>query len=172
MQVDGYLDAQNIYDLSISGGCYARASSEFASVDAQAVRDAVAQAAPGGTVKVAGYCPGTVTEFGEVQTARISKPLTLAGGYAPGSWTTPLPLTQPTTLDAMNSGRVITATGGLTLTGLTVQHGASAANSGGGLFIQGSLVLSGTTFYSNTAGFAGGGGVRERLRRHHELDFQ
>jgi predicted outer membrane repeat protein len=156
VMVDGFLLAQNVYDLSVSGGCYAHAVSDFASVDSQAVRDAVAEAAPGSTVKVAGYCPGTANEGGALQTVRISKTLTLAGGYAPGAWSTAHPLTQPTTLDAMNGGRVISATGPLTLTGLTIQHG-NISGVGGGLYVEGDLVVSGTTFYSNTASFAGGG---------------
>ena len=155
LQVLGFDASMNSYDLSVSGGCYAQATSTFGSTDAQAVRDAVAQASPGSTVKVAGYCPGAVAEAGTIQTVQFSKTLTLAGGYAPANWTAAHPITQPTTLDAMNGGRVISATGNLTITGLTVQKGSAQA--GGGLFMKGRLVLSGTTLYSNTAEYSGGG---------------
>lgn len=79
----------------------------FSSATASAVRDAAAAASSGATVKIAGYCAGTDAQLGASQVAVITQPLTLAGGYATTDWTTAYPITQPTTLDALAGGRVL-----------------------------------------------------------------
>ncbi|MEP7358897.1 MAG: hypothetical protein ABI847_16730, partial [Anaerolineales bacterium] len=151
----GFGGSQNTYDLSMTGGCYAQAVSDFASADASAVRLAVAEASPSTTVKLAGYCPGTAFEDNGNQMLQIDKFLVLAGGYSPSNWTTADLVGQPTTLDAMNGGRVISATGKLDLMGFTVQHGFG--DFGGGLSLQGTTVMTSMMFYRNTVDYSGGG---------------
>ncbi|HRA53870.1 MAG TPA: hypothetical protein PLQ83_09450, partial [Thermoflexales bacterium] len=95
-----------------TNGCFTEytgdASTDFSSPDAQALRDAVAAVAPGGTVKIAGTCAGAIDEGGSTQVARVAmKSLSLVGGYTPTNWSTSYPLTQPTTLDALGAGRVL-----------------------------------------------------------------
>jgi predicted outer membrane repeat protein len=108
---------------------------DFASVDASAVRLAVAAVAPNGTVKIAGYCSGVATQGGTTQTALITRTITLAGGYTTTDWTTYNPAGNPTTLDALLGGRVISAPVAATLRGFTVTGGynssATALNGGG-----------------------------------------
>ena len=89
----------------------------YSNTDAKPVRDALAAASAGNTVKVAGYCAGAVSQSGTTQVALITKTLTLAGGYTNtlGGWDTAYPITQPTTLDAQGGGRVIYATAAATL---------------------------------------------------------
>ena len=53
---------------------------------------------------------------GVTQTVYLSKSLTLQGGYTTINWTTPYPITQPTTLDARGRGRVIYVLEGITTT--------------------------------------------------------
>jgi hypothetical protein len=75
----------------------------YSGTTAQAVREAVAAALPGGVVKIAGYCAGV--NAGQV--VALTQTLTLAGGYTLTNWATAYPLTQPTTLDAEGAGQVI-----------------------------------------------------------------
>ena len=82
-------------------------ATDFSSVDAQALRDALAAVVPGGTVKVAGTCAGAILEGGTTQVALVTTTLTLIGGYTPTDWVNSYPLTQPTTLDAVGAGRVL-----------------------------------------------------------------
>ncbi|MFN8456015.1 MAG: choice-of-anchor D domain-containing protein [Anaerolineae bacterium] len=79
---------ENPYDFAIQGAqalCFTEYtgdnSADFASADAQAVRDAIAAAPSGGAVKIAGYCAGVVNEGSTTQVALITKNLTVAGGY-------------------------------------------------------------------------------------------
>lgn len=133
----------------------------YSSTTSQAVRDAVNAAASGSMVKLAGYCPGVATQSGTVQTVLITKTLTLAGGYTTTDWTQAYPLTQPTTLDALNMGRVVYATAQTTLQGFTLTQGyINAANiSGGGVYADAPITLTHMVLYSNTAlGTANNGG--------------
>jgi uncharacterized repeat protein (TIGR01451 family) len=76
-----------------------------------------ASPSPTDVVKVAGYCVGVNTSQDAqqpvtlTQHVHISKSLILRGGYTPTNWTTPYPLTQPTTLDALGRGRVLFISG-------------------------------------------------------------
>lgn len=58
-------------------------ATDFSSPDASALRNALAAVAPGGTVKVAGTCAGVILDGGTTQVARVTKAITLIGGYAP-----------------------------------------------------------------------------------------
>lgn len=48
------------------------------------------------------------------QVVYVSKTITIRGGYTITNWTTPYPITQPTTVDAQGQGRVICVTGDIT----------------------------------------------------------
>lgn len=142
---------------------------DFASDDATAVRQAIAAASPGGTVKVAGTCAGAVTEGGSTQVAVINKNLTLAGGYTTTAWHSYNPTANVTVLDAQSGGRVIstTSTAAATLQGFTLRNGwvntGSSHGFGGGVFAQGPLTLIDMVVRDNlitgTAGSQYGGGV-------------
>ena len=126
---------------------------DFSSVDAQALRDALAAVAANGTVKIAGYCSGVASQGGTIQTALITKTSTLAGGYTTTDWTSYNPLGNPTTLDALQGGRVIVASVDATLRGFTVTGGYinSALNAlGGGINTSGALTLSDMIVSGNT----------------------
>jgi predicted outer membrane repeat protein len=131
----------------------------FSSTDAQALRDAVAAAGPGDTVKIAGTCTGT--QGGQV--VLINKNLTLRGGYDGLDWTTPDPDAYPTTLDAAQSGRVIERSSATIVTlenlritgGQTGSNGAAIAGNFGALTIRNSHVFSNTT-----TNFANGSALR------------
>jgi uncharacterized repeat protein (TIGR01451 family) len=137
-------------------------STVFSSTDSQAVRDAVATALTGGTVKIAGTCAGTVLDGGTTQLVRITKSLTLAGGYTNTNWITPSSA-QTTTLDAAHSGRVIQSTAALTVQDLTIQNGQTTANgaagNGAGINASQALTLSRVNLYNNaTTGVSASGG--------------
>jgi len=144
--------------------CYAAldGSTIYSSTGATALRQAIAAAPVDGTVKIAGQCLDTVESLGSAQVALITKPLTLAGGYAPGAWSVAAPLVQPTVLDAMGSGRVISANVPVTLSGVILQNGwiTGSTNSdlGGGAYFGARAVLIQSTVYSNSAN-AGGAGL-------------
>jgi len=146
-----------------TNGCFTEytgdASTDFSSPDAQALRDAVAAVAPGGTVKIAGTCAGAIDEGGSTQVARVAmKSLSLVGGYTPTNWSTSYPLTQPTTLDALGAGRVLYfAASDSDVTALIAQHGVEASGDGGAIFAGGTLALTDVTVISNTARRNGGG---------------
>ncbi len=126
----------------------------YQSDDASALQAAVAAASAGGVVKVAGRCAGAG------QILAVPRALTLAGGYTTTNWLTAYPNTQPTTLDAQGSGRVVNATAALTLTDLTVQNG-NRSGYGGGVNASAAapLVLNNVNVFSNTSGTSNGGGV-------------
>ncbi len=151
-------------------GCFAThddGSTVFSSEDAQAVRDALAAVSSGGTVKVAGYCAGVQTQQGSTQVALITKTLTVAGGYTTSNWSTYNPTANPTTLDALNGGRVISTTNvDVTLMGFKATNGTiSTTNNenGGGIYAANALSLLDMTIDHNiitgTSGIQYGGGV-------------
>lgn len=163
--------------------CFATldASTVYSSTDAQALRDAVAAAAPGNVVRVAGFCAGV----SGAQVVLITQPLTLRGGYTVSNWITSDVSLHPTTLDAQGAGRVVSATQPITLENLIIQNGrwsnsfepgggvsaqaeavisntlirwSEATNgSGGGLYVGGSATVINSWFVSNTARYRGGG---------------
>ena len=126
----------------------------YSSTFAEAVREALAAANPGATVKVAGYCAGVANQGGGTQVARITQTLTLAGGFTLTNWTTAYPITQPAKLDAESSGRGIYVDAPATLLGLVVANGSIGAGSGGGIYATQAVTLSGMSVVSSSA--AGG----------------
>lgn len=104
------------------------------------------------------------------QVVYVSKTVTIRGGYTTTNWTTPYPLTQPTTLDAQKQGRAIAIAGtisptieGLRLTGgdATGLGGSnweySITGGGGAVYIISATgTLSNNLIFDNTA-YDGGG---------------
>lgn len=147
-----------------SGGtCYATpddGTTVFSGPTAQAVRDAVAAASAGGTVKIAGTCAGVAPSDGTTQTVRLNQALTLSGGYTPTDWMNADPQANPTVLDAEQAGRVIYANAPLTLTGLTLQNGLVDDHGAGAYFNYVPGVVLYSRFISNTTtSFGYGGGA-------------
>ncbi|MFN8440562.1 MAG: LamG-like jellyroll fold domain-containing protein, partial [Caldilineaceae bacterium] len=144
-------------DTSIVDRCYATRDgvTVYHSVGGKALRDAIAAAAPGETVKVAGTCSEPISTGGLSQLAVISKPLTLAGGYTVTNWLTSYPISQPTTLDALGLGRVISASAPITLSDLALRNGA-ANGDGAAIWSGADLVLTRTTLNNHVAGGDGG----------------
>ena len=133
-------------------------ATDFASADAQAVRDAVAAASPGGVVKIAGYCAGVAVQGGFTQTVYISKTLTLAGGYTNTNWTTSDPAANVTTLDAAQGGRVLYITGAIRVAVQDLRLTGGSAGDGGGVYNSAATTtISNTVIVSNTA--TNGGGI-------------
>ncbi len=109
-----------------------------------------------------------ITTTGVVtQVVYLSKTVTIQGGYTSTNWTTPYPLTQPTTLDAQGRGRVVYITGQIspTLEGLRITGGNAdqLGQEGGGVYvIHAALAISNCTIVSNTYGSSWswyGGGI-------------
>jgi parallel beta-helix repeat protein len=153
------------------------------------IQEAVDAASPGDVILVAsgiytgvqgrpapgGYpnppASGTIT-----QVVYISKTATIQGGYTTTNWTTPYPITQPTTLDAQGQGRGLLVAGDPStssgqaispiIEGLHIM-GGDAAGLGGGLWgqddgggvyvITATATISSNWVFSNTADRCGGG---------------
>ena len=136
--------------------CFARNDSAtgttFSSADANAVRLGAAAAVPHDVLRLAGTCNGVTFSGGTSQTVVITRPLILVGGFSNSDWFNSYPITQPTTLDAQDLGRVISASADITLAELTVQHGTANGAAGGGIWAGGNLTLIGDArLISNTA---------------------
>jgi len=141
--------AGSVITVCLGGGC-----------DYSSVQDAVDGAVGGDIIKVAqGAYTGVQQRAGITQVVYISKSLTIQGGYTTTNWTTPYPLTQPTTLDAQGQGRVLVVTGAVApiLEGLRIT-GGDATGLGGGLGIAssgangaggGAFVVTATVTFSN-----------------------
>jgi hypothetical protein len=112
------------------------------------VQQAVNVATDGDEIRVAtGVYTGVQARDGVTQVVYINKTVILRGGYTTTNWTTPYPLTQPTTLDAGGLGRVVYITGDIspTLDGFIIAHGnatglrancySDADGCGGGIFV-------------------------------------
>jgi hypothetical protein len=71
-----------------------------------------------GTYTGVNVCPRNdfITIGVVTQVVYISKTVTTRGGYTTTNWTTPYPITQPTTLDAQGQGRVLYITGDISPT--------------------------------------------------------
>jgi uncharacterized repeat protein (TIGR01451 family) len=125
------------------------------------VQSAVDAATDGDTIKIAGTCTGVQVRGGGAQTVYISKTLSVSGGYTLTNWTTSYPITQPTTLDALNSGRVIViASANGNVSNLTIQNGHlfDGISNGSGLEVTGALTLTNVNVLSNTVAGGGVGG--------------
>jgi hypothetical protein len=128
------------------GGTSSCTSSSF---PCRTVQQAVNAAVDGDEIRVAtGVYTGVQAHDGVTQVVYINKTVILRGGYTTTNWTTPYPLTQPTTLDAGGQGRVVYITGDIspTLDGFIIAHGNAtglranclpndAEGCGGGIFV-------------------------------------
>jgi hypothetical protein len=109
------------------------------------------------------------------QVVYISKTLTIQGGYTTTNWTTPHPITQPTTLDAQEQGRVIFIGGDIspTVEGLHITNGDAdwlgggdkyGGSGGGGIYATGATVaISANHIFSNTSHAGGGVCLRDSI---------
>jgi hypothetical protein len=119
------------------------------SLPCRTVQQAVNVATDGDEIRVAtGVYTGVQAHNGVTQVVYINTTVILRGGYTTTNWTTPYPLTQPTTLDAGGLGRVVYITGDIspTLDGFIIAHGnatglrancpdSDADGCGGGIFV-------------------------------------
>ncbi|MBN2391610.1 MAG: BMP family ABC transporter substrate-binding protein, partial [Anaerolineae bacterium] len=119
--------------------CYVRVSS-LPGITYNDLQTAVDAAQSGDTLKVAGTCIAVhsrprhdLTMTGVVtQVAYIDKALTLQGGYTTTNWLNPNPTANPTTLDALEQGRVAYVTGdvNVTLDGFRITGGDASGQGG------------------------------------------
>jgi hypothetical protein len=140
------------------------------------IQGAVDAAAPGDVIKVAAgtYTDSHVRPRRDITTTGlvtqivyISKTVTIQGGYTTTNWSTPFPLTEPTTLDAGGQGRVLYITGAIspTLQGLRIRGGDAAGlgggpagDWGGGVYVMSATVtMSDCEIFDNIARTGGGG---------------
>jgi hypothetical protein len=140
----------------------------FSSFNGSAVQQAVDDAPPGTTVKVAGTCWWVESRAGLSQTVYISQPLTLQGGYKKDEWDMePDPENYTTTLFAQNLGRVVVISGtqDVTLNSLFIAGGLAdddtLSDNGGGIWSNSQMTLTNSIVYSNTA--RSGGGMYSKL---------
>ncbi len=169
-----------------NSNCYTKInnnSTTFASMNADAVQQAIDAAVSGDTIKIAGHCAGVNNRGGTNQTVYISQTLTIQGGYTTTNWTSSNVIANPTILDAQGAGHVIYANQPTTIQDIKVQNGVvsnvgggigamqaitlsnvivysnTASSDGGGAYFWGAAILTGTTFLSNTAVQFGGGAI-------------
>ena len=138
---------------------------DYVSANATAVQTAVNNASAGDTLKVAGSCAGVQEIDNLTQTLYITQSITIQGGYTQTNWlTTPDPQTYPTTLSALDQGRVVYIATGVqaTLAGLILTDGAAIGGnngySGGGVYNRGNLTLLNSFVIDSLAGDGGGAG--------------
>ncbi len=132
------------------------------------IQEAVDAANPGDVIKVAqGIYTDVHVRKDITQVVYLSKTVAIRGGYTTTNWTTPYPITQPTTLDARGQGRGMVITGtitpsieGLRITGgdaTGLGGGPGGGDVGGGIYIYlAEATITDTTVYSNTAPIGGG----------------
>ena len=139
----------DVITVCLSGGC-----------DYTSIQAAVDAAAGGEIIKVAtGTYTGVHARADVAQVVYISKTVTVCGGYTTTNWTTPYPITQPTTLDAQRLGRVMYVTGSsnVIIENLRITGGYVEGNGGGIYNRNATLTVSNTIIISNFASIDGGG---------------
>ena len=148
-------DDYSIYYVAPGGNCNGQTPCYE---EIQAAVDAVDD--PGDNVKVA---EGTYTDLhyrnGLTQVVYISKSVTIQGGYTTTNWSVPYPATQPTVLDAEGRGRVIYASGDITVTveGLNITGGDATGTYGGGIAIkEATTIIRHCRVFSNVSDDGGG----------------
>lgn len=146
-------------------------TTDYVSSNAGALQTAVNNASVGALIKVAGTCAGLQTTGGTVQTLYIDTSVTIQGGYTNTNWlAAPDPQTYPTTLSALDGGRVVYITSDInvTLAGLTIAdghliNGDNVGINGAGIRNDGTLTLINSrvvdSFASDGQGGGNGGGL-------------
>ena len=157
--------------------CYVRVSS-MPGITYNDLQAAVDVAQPGDTLKVAGMCATVhsrprhdlVTTGVVTQVAYIDKALALQGGYTTTNWLSSNPTANPTTLDALDQGRVLYVTGdvNVTLDGFRITGGDATGqggspwvgeDAGGGVYIITATVTFRKNRVFDNVATGGGGGV-------------
>jgi len=136
------------------------------------IQHAVDVADSGDEIRVAtGTCTDVQSRAGISQVVYVSKTVTLRGGYTTTNWMASYPLTQPTTLDAGDQGRVLYISGDISATveGLCITGGNATGlggdragrDAGGGVYVITATVNIGSnSVFSNSApGNSYGGGL-------------
>jgi hypothetical protein len=141
------------------------------SVPCATIQHAVDVADPGDEIRAAtGTCNDVQARAGITQVVYISKTVTLRGGYTTTNWMASYPLTQPTTLDAGDQGRVLYISGDISaaVEGLRITGGNATGlggdragrDAGGGVYVITATVNIGNNWvFSNSApgnGYGGG----------------
>jgi uncharacterized repeat protein (TIGR01451 family) len=126
-------------------------ASSDSSVDANALRDAIASASPGDTIWVAGTCRGVSEDDGTTQVARISMALTIVGYDT--TWTEPA----YAEIDAEDDGRVfyVNTAGPVTFGYLRMVNG-NTTGSGGAIYSSAVLTIENSILEANTSSNMGG----------------
>lgn len=127
------------------------------------LQEAIDASASGDEIRVsAGVYAGISSRSGVTQVAYISQTLTIRGGYTINNWLNSDPDTNPTTLDAVDKGRVLYITGDIspTVEALRVTGGNAekgGGEQGGGVYIyQANAIISNNCIFSNTSKYGSG----------------
>ncbi|MHB0856469.1 MAG: right-handed parallel beta-helix repeat-containing protein [Anaerolineae bacterium] len=133
------------------------------------VQDALDAAGEEDVVEVAGYCAGVRTYDDGTrttlkQTAIVTRPVTIEGGFNPEDWDDRDAELFPTTLDARELGRALVISGTITATVDSLELTSGKADAGGGLYvIDAQATISNCVIFGNrstgTRFTQGGGGV-------------
>jgi parallel beta-helix repeat protein len=143
--------------------CYATVQ---AAVDAAIAGDVI-KVAQGTYTGVQNVPSLNTATFSATQIVAVTKSVTIRGGYTTTNWTTPYPITQPTTLDAQGQGRGLYIIGDIspTIEGLRITGGDATglgggwlgADAGGGVYVvTATATIQSNHVFSNAAKWAGG----------------